>query len=257
MPDCLVVWNRRGVVVAWRRAQRHGESDGKAFSKSLREQIEKLASLNREGEGEAYVKALSTSDARNSSVPSTALLNRGSDLLLQVASLRTKAAQSDGKVLRLLLETSTFNDVAASLHDLHQQRVLATSAAEAERNVRAIRDTQEKVEWVEIFLVGVYSVCLIHYLGENFSLNGYYVGGWIIGGTLFASFIAWRLLRPGKHDHLTSGNLGEKGKRGKAIYLLASILILLAVYVTVGKMKFPKLSENVENNTAKKTGVKP
>ena len=158
-------------------------------------------------------------------------------MLVGIALLRTKAARPDGKVLRLLLETSTFNDVAASLHSLHQQSVLAASAVQAERNVSAIRDTQDKIEWVEIFLVGVYSVYLIHYLGENF--HGY-VGWWILGGTLCASSVAWLLLRP----RLT------KTGRLVAIPVLALIVILLTTYISVGMNKH---HNDQKNEGAKKT----
>jgi hypothetical protein len=128
---------------------------------------------------------------------------------------------------------------------------LAATSEQAEQSLAAIKQTQEKIEWVEIFLVGVYSVYLIHYLGENFhfgdayfpfaSLRFDYVGCCLFGGTLLASVFAacllqpWKKDRPRPHDSVKQNRLLPPSRpRLRLLVILVFIVALLATYIGVG-----------------------
>jgi hypothetical protein len=267
VPAGLVIWNRRGVAVAWRRGDPPNGPDGLAVCKILRNQLDNLASLTCDVE--KYVNAVSSSETghtagtaptnptgyeavdRSEVVDQHGIddrrgqrLDEGRVLVVQVARLRIEAARPEGRVLRGLIETSRFSDIAASLHNLHQQTILTASALEAERNVTAIRETQDKIEWVEIFLVGVYSIYLINYLGEGFHFGkiGDYVGWCILWGTAIAWGLGWLLLRP----HLT------KTDWRKAFGVLVLVGILLTSYIYFGMSKRHQI-HNEERSGAKES----
>jgi hypothetical protein len=144
---------------------------------------------------------------------------------------------------------------------------LAATAKQAEQSVAAIKQTQQKVEWVEIFIIGVYSVYLIHYLGEDFHLTrlpGDYVGWWLLCGTLFASLIAALLLRPWIEHGSTSGPFYHDTVAPwwvrRTVSLLVPVLAgtLLAVYITVGLHRLDKIQrkEASKQNSAVETNTK-
>ena len=163
-------------------------------------------------------------------------LAAGERLLRQIVDIRLAASGPEGLAIRRFLESSAFDKTIESLHALNLQSGIHESAKSVRHSVEAIKSMQTKVEYVEIFLIGVYSVYLIHYLGDNFGFKPYYIGWSILIGATGASFLALLLLRPWDH----SASRKSIWTRIPANILLypAVILVILTVYLLVGYIRF-------------------
>lgn len=120
---------------------------------------------------------------------------------------------------------------------------------------RHIVAMQEKMEWVEIFLVGVYAVYLVHYLGENFEFPKWYVGWSIIGGTAYAWLTAAVMLRPWSHqDHASKKRIGGLGRLFLLFFLMSAPL---AIYLWIGMTWVKKGETRKEPPTSETSPIEP
>ena len=122
-------------------------------------------------------------------------------------------------------------------------RELSKSVQRQEAHQQALVSMQNKIEWVELFLVGVYSVYLTNYLGENFGFDYTYVGWAILAIAATAAVLAAWLLQPWRHAAETGprATVGEKttctGKCGRWLRkwgVPVLIILILAIYLGVG-----------------------
>lgn len=197
----IVVWSRRGAAIAHR-----GEKGGQQ-AKSLVDAFSSVAQVRR---GLGRMLKHDSAPQGDGEPDANERLREGELLTRKIIPLQLLASSPEGAALRRFFASTPFGSVLQSLHELNQgnlgllhQQAIGRAAASVNQNVHAIKSMQTKVEYVEVFLVGIYSIYLIHFLGEAFEFHHagrYYVGSWIIGGTLFASAVAACLLRPWEHD---------------------------------------------------------
>jgi hypothetical protein len=209
----IVVWSRRGAAIAYR-----GEKGGEQ-AKSLVDAFRSVAEIRR---GLGQMVEHDSAPQGDGEPDANERLSKGERLTRKIIPLQLLASSPEGAALRRFFASTPFGSVLQSLHELNQgnlgllyQQAIGRAAASVNQNVHAIKSMQTKVEYVEVFLVGIYSIYLIHYLGEAFEFRQaghYYVGSWIIGGTIFASGVAACLLRPWEHDdkHATTERAGQK-----------------------------------------------
>ncbi|MEQ1839089.1 MAG: hypothetical protein ABL994_01660 [Verrucomicrobiales bacterium] len=217
----IVVWNRRGAVVGW-----FGE-EGKAYADQIRQWLKKIATIRME------VQELLKSGE------TTLRFEKSDQLLKDVVELRYDAAQPSGRVLRTLIEATSFEGLITSLYEWNQND---TSV----KNLTAIKHTQEKVESVEIFLISVYALYFAYYLGSSFDFEGFYVGWAILGASFVALLVGWIKLFP--HPGRVRKWLAKNVLRPLVVFLIAIALIF--VYVFYGLSHKVKKQSNETAPTA-------
>lgn len=273
LSHAIIVWNRRGLVVAW------CDELGRAQMNELSSGMEELAAISQETH--AFLRAangrLAGVPERNggdTSHPTTEHIQSGERLLQKVVRFKLRATRPEAHFFRLFLGATRYDEVIASAHSISLQvatvkveRSTEKSAAEVKQSVAAIQLIQSKVEWVEIFLVAVYSVYLIHYLGNDFHFAHGYVGWSIIIGSGIAATLAAVKLKPWEHgggahhadvpdanahdakphdpkapDGLERVIVAVGGKLTRLVHtwrgFLLCVLLLLAVYLGTGFLFF-------------------
>ena len=134
--------------------------------------------------------------------------------------------------------------VNTSLRDSGEQRrehqgTLVEVVGNLRESIRAIESMQNKIEWVELFLVGVYSVYLTNYLGENFSFPHTYIGVSIIVIASIASAVTAILLEPWSHATSEMSRKRDGIMAALRTFLgwrqtVALIAVVFASYITLG-----------------------
>lgn len=164
------------------------------------------------------------SQCNHTEVSERSSVNRWYELVR--AGLGSNAAWS-----RLRATLKDLHEFASLLEAQNRRAELALSAENARRSVAAIEHTQEKVEWVEIFVIAVYSIYLVHYLGEDFGFEEHYRGLCTLIGSTIAAVLAAVMLKPWKPYNPEH----HKPRRTLGVMLLVLIIgALLAAYLTVG-----------------------
>lgn len=271
----ITVWNRGGLVVGYR------DDAGRRAAHRIREAVLEIADLSK---GMAVL--LGDNSAPEQSDAAAASLQRSDLLIRKVARLKHLTTGSDGRVIREFLTAVGFDSLIDGLHNLNHQsqnlrlhEAMTRSAEEVRDSVRAIEEMQGKVEWVEVFLVAVYSVYLVNYLGENFRFAHDYVGYSILLGSGLAAGLTALALQPWKHSkplpsapavaattvkphghgELTvdpaAGSQGGANALFKALIrtrtrLLLCIITALAVYLALGFLFFQTDRERSDTPSA-------
>lgn len=203
----VTVWNRNGVVAASRgkigRTQMEALHESFRRMAELQQGINRLLQLEKGGSGDSTDKSGGSDLFR---------LREGANLSRLVTALELEAAKPEGLALQRFLASTRFQNVLRSLHSLNESaaseahaRTLQEAADEVGNNVAVMKSMQTKVEYVEIFLIGIYSIYLVNYLGEALEFNHWYRALCLVLGPVIASFIAGLMLEPWKHasaDHL-------------------------------------------------------
>lgn len=131
---------------------------------------------------------------------------------------------------------------------------LRESAAKANHSVEAIEHMQVKMEWVEIAVLSVYSIYIIHYLGQDLRFEGTYRAVWLILGSAATAGLALATLQPWrKHAAQNTpmmpiqswlvGKLEGLTMIQKTVFLLCAITVLLALYIGFGLLFFRESGE--------------
>jgi hypothetical protein len=241
----IVVWSRRGAAIA------HRGEKGKEEANKLVEAFSSVAEV-RQGLGRMLKGNGGKSDELAWDMAAQGeRLQEGARLTETIIPLQLLASSPEGAALRRFFASTPFDSVLQSLHELNQgnlgllhQQAIEYAATSVNKNVQAITSMQTKVEYVEVFLVGMYSIYLIHYLGEAFHFGDvpYYVGSWIIAGIVIASTVAALLLQPWHQDkHSKTESPGPPQPPGKTksplrkmFWISALAIAMLALYVTGG-----------------------
>lgn len=112
--------------------------------------------------------------------------------------------------------------------------------------VRGIAEAQTKVEYVEIFLVGVYSIYVTHYVGYHFQFHHAYVGVSLLVISLGTALLAAMKMQLWQHAHPEPGRepfwppgfvrLAEEinARSNTLSGLLRLIVIILGLYLLLG-----------------------
>ena len=100
----------------------------------------------------------------------------------------------------------TLRSLRSTIQAINQAHV----AEEQSSQLRSLNDTQEKVEWIELFIISFYGAELAKTVSEMFRFEHVYAQWSVIGTALVALGFAYLLLGLGKH-----GKRREEVKSGK------------------------------------------
>ena len=113
------------------------------------------------------------------------------------------ARESVNRFYRTCQRAFGVSQASTSLRQAVSDIESAETARRLEQGVQSMVDTQDKVEWVEIFIFSVYAVEMAKYLGESFDFNGTFVGYSLLVIAVAAVVGIGRLLAPHKHRRIT------------------------------------------------------
>ncbi|MGJ5818190.1 hypothetical protein [Paludibaculum fermentans] len=105
------------------------------------------------------------------------------------------------------------------------------SAQQRTRDGGILAETQSKVEWIEVFVVSIYSLELVHIVGNAFEFREIYVACGALLAMGLAIAAALSLLKPWKH---------HPGQLKRLSYVLLSGIGVLSLYLLLGFIGFPK-----------------
>lgn len=120
----------------------------------------------------------------------------------------------------LALVQQTIADLDSSLQAERQGGMLAVLA-----------ETQNKVEWIEVFLISFYSAELTHLLGDSFGLAHGYLGVVALGAMLIGGLVAAMMIRPWAH---------ESNRPPSQFWIASGITIgILVAFLLIGSRWYP------------------
>lgn len=249
--DWVAVWSRRGCAIAAKPAVHARVSAWQQLFVRLCELVRRervlLARMNatavpaarHAGDGTAPppTAALVTGVAL---LTAEALAREAESLLCDAVQLRQDLAVPENALMRRFFEASRLDDLIALLRDLNGAAVEREHSEEArnltaqqnriaaslDNNVHTLVSLQQKVEYVEIGIVLVYSAELMHILGHQFEIEPHWTGGFILGFSALAALTtAWGLQPWAHHDHAS-------GSSPRFSRTLVALLVLLLLSLT-------------------------
>jgi hypothetical protein len=206
--DWIAVWSRRGIVVGYK-------SSARARIDGLQQGFVEICGVVRQMH-DLMLQMRSADPSPNRTV------ERSEALLFELVGLQQRLAVPESAVLQRFFESSRLDEVLGMLRDLNmaaaerveiektrqlseEQRRIAASMHE---NVGHLVSLQQKVEYVEIGIIFVYTAELLNIFRESLELDGFYTVLGILGFSLFAAFLAAIGLKPWKHhDGATRSSL--------------------------------------------------
>jgi hypothetical protein len=196
--DWIAVWSRRGIVLGAKSAAR-------ARVDRLQQGFNEICSVVRQMHDlMLQMRSPDPSPART--------VERSEAILFELVGLQQKLAVPESAVLQRFFESSRLDEVLGMLRDLNraaaervdtertrelaeEQKRIAESMHE---NVGHLVSLQEKVEYVEIGIVFVYTAELLNIFRESLELDGFYTVVGILGFSVLAAILAAIGLKPWK-----------------------------------------------------------
>ncbi len=210
-PRYVGVWGDRGIAIAY-KPQPHtagnGEDDGgeQDFRNviTLAQKIDKLIADGDEL-GKPPVKVRDPAGASESPAPDWAeeLAARGEELARNAARIKHNLTLPESDLLRRFYDATGIDALLATLRDLNQNSAAHIHRERAEEqahrlseSTETVAEVQSKLEWLEVFIIGVYAIEMINAYAEQLK----YGEGWhkwliIYGIPLFLAFVVF-VLRP-------------------------------------------------------------
>jgi hypothetical protein len=168
------VWSRNGVIVA---VKAPGEAAGSAkrdpdrplVGKWFRDTFLKIVELSRVlqayyGEAEAGGRA---DDSPGWERRLEQRVQKGEGLMQELAKAKNELARRGGRLLAPFFEASRIDKVLEAYRDVYLAGAERLQAKKTNDNIHHLTEIQHKIEWVEVFLVGVYALEAVHILAET------------------------------------------------------------------------------------------
>ena len=207
--DWIAVWSRRGIVLG-------AKSVARARADRLQQGFNEICSVVRQMHDlMVQMRSADPSPART--------VERSEAILFELVGLQQKLAVPESAVLQRFFESSRLGEVLGMLRDLNRaaaERVETEAARELaeeqkriaesmHENVGLLVSLQQKVEYVEIGIVFVYTAELLNIFRESLELDGFYTVVGILGFSVLAAILAaiglkpWKQHEGKKHSGLT------------------------------------------------------
>ncbi len=169
-------------------------------------------------------------------------VERSEALLFELVGLQQKLAVPETAVLQRFFESSRLDEVLGMLRDLNmaaaerveiektrqiseEQRRIAASMHD---NVGHLVSLQQKVEYVEIGIIFVYTAELLNIFRESLELDGFYTVLGILGFSLFAASLAAIGLKPWRHHEGATHSSFSWGFAVRVALLVGGLAAFLA-----------------------------
>jgi hypothetical protein len=202
-PRYVGVWGDRGIAIAYKSEKNDddgGEQDFKDVI-SLAQNIDELiADGDKLGKPDKE-EAVAAGKAKTVLVED--LADRGEDLARDAARIKHNLTLPESELLRRFYEATGIDALLATLRDLNQNSSAHIHRQKAEEqahrlseSTETVAEVQSKLEWLEVFIIGVYAIEMINAYAEQLK----YGEGWhkwliIYGIPLFLGFVVF-VLRP-------------------------------------------------------------
>lgn len=226
--EWLAVWSRRGIVVGYKpsaRARVEGLQQGFVEICSVLAEMHDLM---------LQMRSVDPSPSRT--------VERSETLLFELVGLQQKLAVPESAVLQRFFESSRLDEVLGMLRDLNRAaaervemektRQLSEEqgriAASMHDNVGHLVTLQQKVEYVEIGIVFVYTAELLNIFRESLELDGFYTVLGILGFSLLAALLAAIGLKPWKHHAPGAHSSFSWGLAARVALLIGGLAAFLA-----------------------------
>jgi hypothetical protein len=226
------VWSRRGIAIAYKAsATEKVAATRQVFDRlvTLAQQVEKLPALlqaaSRESAEFAGLDRHARRHRKEAESPFRPVQELGEQQLQQMVELRRSLADPECILASRFFEASKIEEILRSARDVYLAAVEQSQSRALAETARETSELQSKLEWLEIFIIGVYSVELAAHVGHAFRFDDEFLGFSLIGFALMVPAIAFRLLRPYEHPGM------EPGRLRRAIVLLA---ILFGLFLGIG-----------------------
>jgi len=249
--DWVGVWSVRGIAVAYKQdAEENIASSAQLFAKlvGLAQGLEKLT----KAVNEANKRSSSATDSRPASGDDVedgglargerykSVLELGERLTQEVGVAKLALALPDNRLGSRFLEAGPLHEVLRTLREVYLAAVNHAQTATMNLQLHEVGEMQSKLEWLEVFIVGVYGVDLGYHVGDAFGFDHIFMGLWLLAlASVIPATLIW-LLRPYRHKGVTLGRLGIAG---------FVIMLLFAFYIAGGWIGRSKRGAGSETQT--------
>ncbi len=193
-PGCVGVWGDRGIGIAYKPDQRiaaqpQGAPDCDnavekdfvrivALARQIDELIAKSENLSANGRDPVSSHPAELNDS-GSSNPAQQIAAEGEQLARTAARIKHNLTLPHSDLLRRFYDATGIDELLTTLRDLNQtaaehlrREQMDEQARKTRESTETVAEVQSKLEWVEVFIVGVYAVDAIdiftkHILGES------------------------------------------------------------------------------------------
>ena len=180
--EIIAVWSRRGIAAAYLPSSAHR-------IESTEDQFQKLITLLGGLPSEASAKEQKS-------------LDRAEDLLSQIATQRQKLSMPESVLaFRRFVDAIGFHETLGIIQDVLSARVARAAERQSHRiatatsaSMVAIKEGQEKVEFLEILFVTLYSIEILHIVLGLIAENRLWEGRIACSWGLLIAVIVWRFL---------------------------------------------------------------
>ena len=212
-PGCVGVWGDRGIAIAYKpdeRKQAQGEPDcNNAIEQdflaivTLARKIDKLiARSERLGDAKGSPSSSGHLDDPELSGLAREIAAEGELLARDAARIKHKLTLPHSDLLRRFYDATGIDELLTTLRDLNQNAAeylrrekMDEQARKTRESTETVAEVQSKLEYLEVFIVGVYAIEMFHtfseYLTGHDDLKPFIV---LVGSLLFLILTAWKLV---------------------------------------------------------------
>jgi hypothetical protein len=237
--DWVGVWSLRGVAVAYKSpAEGRVTASAELFAQlaSLARGLEELTREMRQadesptgrrgdigpGEDTPSRTPPPVDESEAGLAPYGPVLRRGERLMEDLGKAETALASTDNRLVARFLQAGRLHEVLRTLRDVYLAAVGRAQAGAQNRQLHEVAELQSKVEWLEIFIAGVYAVELAAHVAESLNSGDTFVGVSLLILAVFVPAVLIWLLRPQRH----------KGVRLRRLTVAAALIgVALALFV--------------------------
>ncbi len=247
-PGCVGVWGDRGIAIAYKPDRRNAarpqvapdcdnavEEDFVrivALARQIDELIAKSEDLGEVGRKLAPQHSVEVSESTLSNLPRQ-ITAEGELLARAAARIKHNLTLPHNDLLRRFYDATGIDELLTTLRDLNQtaaehlrREQMDEQARKTRESTETVAEVQSKLEYLEVFIVGVYAVEMFEIFTKFVSRNEV-VQGFVtmLGSFLFLAFTAWKLV-PWKRKPGQSPIIEEKPF---SVLLLALVVWIAAI----------------------------
>lgn len=211
-PNWLGVWNRRGLVVAYKQGAEHEIAE-------IKQCFRELVTLARDVD--LFINA-NSADAKGRARTSESLI-------LRAIRLEHSLVLPENRLLGRFFEAIGLHELLKTLREINfaaadnaRNEMIALQTGKLTRHTATVADVQTKVEWLEVFFVGFYATELSRIITELLGLTAHIALIVIVSVGFTFTLAAALALAPWRH----SGS-----KKLSTVLGLLAILWLMALFL--------------------------
>ncbi len=217
-PRCVGVWGNRGIAIAYKpslhqRTEPHehrSEDDA-----GIRQDFVSIVALARDidqliADGEALTQVHSSASALHSQLlpegsPNLAeeIAARGEVLARKAAQIKHNLTLPDSDLLRRFYDATGIDELLTTLRDLNQtaaehlrREKMEDQARRLGESTETVAEVQSKLEWLEVFIVGVYAIEMIEAFTKRLDLRESWINLSIVIGVPVFLVLTVFILQP-------------------------------------------------------------